>query len=184
MDAGDLPELRTERCLLRRIRPADITAVFRGLSDPRVIANYGVRFGTLEDTRVQMDWYARIEAEGSGRWWAVCEPYRPDELIGAVGLNDIVARHRRGEVGYWLLPQWWSRGLATECLAAVVEHAFGAMALHRLAAEVDVGHVRSAAVLRRLGFRLEGVRRGWEIKDGRHLDLEVYSRLATDPAPG
>ena len=39
MDAGDVPELRTERCLLRRIRPADIAAVFRGLSDPRVIAN-------------------------------------------------------------------------------------------------------------------------------------------------
>jgi ribosomal-protein-alanine N-acetyltransferase len=183
MGVADFPELRTERCLLRRILPADIAAIFRGLSDPRVIAHYGVSFGTLEETRVQMNWYVRIEAEGTGRWWGICEPGAPAELIGAVGLNDIVARHRRGEVGYWLLPPWWSRGLASECLSAVVAHAFDALALHRLAAEVDVGNDRSAAVLRRLGFRLEGVRRGYEIKDGRHLDLEVYSRLATDPTP-
>lgn len=183
MDAADFPELRTARFRLRRILPGDIATVFRGLSDPQVIAHYGVSFHSLEETRVQMAWYQRIDAEGTGRWWGICEPDAPAELIGAVGLNDIVARHRRGEVGYWLLPAHWGRGAATECLGAVVGHAFGAMGLHRLAAEVDVDNDRSVAVLRRLGFRFEGRRRGYEIKDGRHLDLDVYSRLATDPAP-
>lgn len=177
------PDLRTARFLLRRIVPADAEVVFLGLSDPRVIEHYGVSYRTRAETQVQMRWFEELLAQGTGIWWAICEPSNPGAAIGATGLNDVCTKHRRGEIGYWLLPAHWGRGVARECVRAVLAHAFGAMKLHRVAAEVDVDNFRSIALIERLGFQFEGVRRGCELKDGRHLDLRIYSRLATDPAP-
>lgn len=176
-------ELATSRFRLRRIAPADIGRVFQGLSDPLVIAHYGVAYDSLEATQRQMDWFEEIHAAGTGVWWGICEPGADAPLIGACGLNDIRAEHGRGELGYWLLPGHWGRGIATECVGAMLEHAFGAMGLHRVGADVDVGNHASRRLLERLGFRLEGVRRSYERKGGAHIDLMYYGRLATDPLP-
>ncbi len=180
MESTPFPELRTARFRLRRILPADIGAVFRGLSDPAVIAHYGVSYETLEATQRQMDWFEDIFAAGTGAWWAISDPTPGAPLIGACGLNDIHAEHRRGELGYWLLPEHWGRGIATECVGAMLEHAYGAMGLHRVAAEVDVENHTSRRLLDRLGFRLEGIRRDYERKHGSFIDLMIYARLATD----
>lgn len=177
------PELRTARFLLRRIVPVDTEAVFVGLSDPRVIRHYGVSYRTREEAEVQMRWFEDLLAQGTGIWWAVCEPSNPATLVGAAGLNDVCTKHLRGELGYWLLPDHWGRGVAGECVAAVLDYGYGVMKLHRVAADVDVDNLRSIALLERLGFQFEGVRRGCELKDGRHIDLRVYSRLATDAVP-
>jgi len=174
-------ELATERLRLRRIVPADVGVIFRGLSDPRVIAHYGVSYESLEATQRQMDWFEEIHAAGTGVWWGICEVGADDALIGACGLNDINAQHGRGELGYWLLPGHWGKGIAAECVGAVLEHAFGAMMLHRVGADVDVDNYASRRLLERLGFRLEGMRRGFERKGGVYIDLMNYARLASDP---
>lgn len=176
------PQLRTSRCLLRQIVPADIDAVYAGLSDPQVIAHYGVSYTSLADTRRQMDWFAQIERDGSGLWWGISTG-TDTPLIGACGLNDIDAQHRRAELGYWLLPEHWGQGIAFECVGNMLDHAFGAMGLYRIAAEVDIGNQRSQRLLERLGFQFEGIRRGCEWKHDRFLDLKTYSRLASDAAP-
>ena len=92
-----------------------------------------------------------------------------------------MAVHGRGELGYWLLPGYWGRGIASECVGAVLEYAFGAMALHRVGADVDLDNHASRRLLERLGFRLEGVRRSFERKGGAYIDLMNYARLASDP---
>jgi ribosomal-protein-alanine N-acetyltransferase len=177
------PTLRTPRFLLRQITQDDLPAVFRGLSDPRVIANYGVSYACAEQTQRQMDWFEEIYATGTGIWWAVCRSSERPALIGAVGLNDIAVPHRRGELGYWLLPEHWGQGIARECVAAMLEFAFGSLRLHRVGADVDIDNQRSCNLLDSLGFHFEGVRRGCELKAGEFLDLKIYSRLATDSRP-
>ena len=180
MESRPFPELRTARFRLRRIFPADIGVVFRGLSDPAVIAHYGVSYETLEATQRQMDWFEEIHAAGTGAWWGISCLAPGAPLLGACGLNDIHAEHRRGELGYWLLPECWGRGIATECVGAMLGHAYGPMGLHRVAAEVEVDNHASRRLLDRLGFRLEGIRRDYERKNGAFIDLMIYARLSTD----
>jgi ribosomal-protein-alanine N-acetyltransferase len=168
---------------MRRLVPADRDTVFRGLSDPRVIAHYGVSYATPEATQAQMNWFEEIFAQGTGVWWGICRPANPSDLLGAVGINDLCARHRRAELGYWLLPEHWRQGVAQECVAALLRHAYEDMHLYRVGAEVDIGNARSIRLLGRLGFQYEGTRRGYESKNGRPLDLLFFARLAADTAP-
>ncbi|MFD1839626.1 GNAT family N-acetyltransferase [Paracidovorax cattleyae] len=49
-------EIHTPRCLLRPFREGDLPGIFEGLSDPRVIQHYGVRYASLEATREQLRW--------------------------------------------------------------------------------------------------------------------------------
>jgi len=177
------PELRTPRFVLRQIIPADLPTVFAGLSNPQVIQHYGVSYDSLDATQRQMDWFEELFAQGTGIWWGICTPDARSTLIGACGFNDLVAVHRRAELGYWLLPPYWGKGIARECVTAIIAHAFDALGLHRVGAEVDVGNHRSAKLLESVGFRFEGVRRGCELKDGAFLDIEQYGRLSTDPSP-
>ena len=174
------PDLNTERCVLRRIVPEDAPRVFLGLSHPEVVEHYGVRYQSLEHTQVQMDWFEEIYASGTGIWWGIALLSQPKQLIGATGLNDLVIEHRRAEMGYWLLPEWWRQGLARECVAAMLNFAFTTLQLYRIGAEADFDNDPSIQLLKKLGFQQEGTRRAFEFKNGAPLDLVQFSRLASD----
>jgi len=175
----DIPGLDTGRLSLRGIRAEDIDFIYEGLSDPRVTAYYAVAFPTLEATREQMDWYAEIWRQRSGLWWSI-RRRESGELVGAVGFNNYEAGNRRAEIGYWLLPQFWGRGYASEALEVVIRAAFDELRLHRIEAYVEQGNTASGRLLDRLGFTHEGTLRECEFKDGTYIDLLVYARLETD----
>jgi ribosomal-protein-serine acetyltransferase len=102
-------------------------------------------------------------------------------IAGMAGLHRVDWNNRATSIGYWLGADHQGRGTMTEAVAALVDHAFGAWALHRVVIEAAVGNARSRAVPERLGFREEGVRRGAERNGDDYLDLVVYAMLATDP---
>lgn len=175
-------EIQTARLLLRPFTHSDLEGVFKGLSDPNVIRHYGVSYATLEETAEQMSWYEHIQQTETGQWWCICLADSPMQLIGGCGLNDLQQEHRRAEIGYWLLPIFWHQGLAAEAVSAMLRYAFQSMNLHRIGADVDIDNHASASLLYRLGFVREGIRRGFEIKDGHPIDLQLFSLLATDPS--
>jgi ribosomal-protein-alanine N-acetyltransferase len=167
--------LQTPRLLLRTFSPTDLENVFAGLSHPEVIRHYGVSFTTLEATQEQMDWYASIEREGTGVWRAICTK-EDGTFLGAIGLNNIVQQHRRGEIGFWLMPEHQGKGYISEALSVILEHSF-TMGLHRIAAEVETDNAASAKVLLKAGFVHEGTLRECEWKDGRWISLDVFAKL-------
>lgn len=167
---------RTARLLLRPIVAGDKVNIHRGLSHPEVIKYYAVRFMTLEATQEQMDWYAGLERDGTGRWWAICDP-KDTVFMGAVGFSGLVKEHRRCDLGYWLLPEHWGKGIVSEALTPVLDHVFQTLRLHRVTAEVETENPASARVLVKHGFVHEGTLRECELKDGRWIDLDVFGRI-------
>lgn len=180
MAGQGFPELHGERFLLRAFSDADQPAVFRALSHPQVIRYYGVSYATLDATREQMEWFERIHEEGSGIWWAICRPDTRAEVIGGCGFNNWLQGHRRLELGYWLMPEYWGRGVMSECLPLILRHAFVEMKVHRIEAEVETENTASSRLLLRHGFVHEGRRRECEVKDGAFVSLDNFGLL--DPA--
>ena len=77
--------------------------------------------------------------------------------IGGIGLAPDEEGH---ELGYWLAPEAWGRGYATEAGRAVVAIARHALGLERIHSGHFVDNPASGRVLRKLGFRPTGEVKG------------------------
>lgn len=162
--------------MLQAFRPVDQAFVFEGLSHPDVIKYYGVQYQTFEATGVQMEWFDHILKENSGQWWKIVNLQTGDR-VGAIGMNNYQPQHRCTEIGYWLLPQFWKQGIISEVLPLVLHYLFINRTMHRVAAMVEEGNKDSCKVLERAGFRMEGVQRECEFKNGAFISLRWYSLL-------
>ena len=65
-------------------------------------------------------------------------------------------------------------------LVLVLEQAFGRLRLHRIEASIQHANRRSIALVRSLGFRREGVVRGYLKIGGRWQDHERWALLAEE----
>ena len=98
------------------------------------------------------------------------------EAVGGIGfiLQPDVAR-RSVEIGYWLGEKFWGRGIATEAVVAVTDHAFANHDLCRVYAHVFEWNRASARVLEKAGYELEGRMRKSVTKDGQTIDQLMYA---------
>ncbi|PVZ19879.1 MULTISPECIES: GNAT family N-acetyltransferase [unclassified Pseudomonas] len=173
------PEFLLKRITLRKILPSHLVDVYRALSNPKVIAHYGVSYSSLTETEEQMRWFERIVAEKSGIWWGISF-INHESLIGACGFNDVCHEHRKAQIGYWLMPEYWRQGLLSEALPSMIDYGFSTLRLHPIHAEVEPENESSCALLRKFGFQREGTLRDVEFKDGAFLSLHQYGLLSTD----
>jgi ribosomal-protein-serine acetyltransferase len=101
-------------------------------------------------------------------------------LAGTAGFHGVSWLNRATSIGYWLGAEAQGRGLMTAAVRALIDHAFGVWALHRIEIAAAVDNTRSRAIPERLGFRVEGVRRDAERSGDRYRDLVVYALLAPE----
>ena len=95
-----------------------------------------------------------------------------NRIIGGVGLSGDI----EPELGYWIARGHWGRGYATEAGHAVLALADSSLRLPRIKAQRAIDNVRSAKVLRKLGFRSTG-RTAWASSVARGLmETCLYAR--------
>lgn len=164
----------TPRLVLRPIVDSDIHKVFEGLSHPEVIRYYGVSYQTLEATAEQMKWFRQLEEENAGKWWAICVQETSD-FAGAIGFNNHEPAHKKLEIGFWLLPVFWKRGLMAEALECAVEMAFSA-GIQIIQAEAEPENKGCLRLLERAGFRFKKKINNAEIKNGQPIHLLIFER--------
>lgn len=170
------PQITTDRLLLRQFKSDDLENVYNGLSHPDVIKYYGVSYHTLEATKEQMDWFANLEKEEKGIWWAVCSKDN-STFYGGGGFNDVDKTHRKAEIGFWLLPEYWGKGIMKEAMPLMINHAFTEMNLHRIEGYVDHENRNCKRAIVKLDFQLEGTMRDCEVKDGKFHSVDIYAKL-------
>lgn len=83
-------------------------------------------------------------------------------------------RARRGDVGYYVLPEYQRDGYATEATALLCEYAFDEMNAHKLEAWVLAGNDASARVVETLGFNEEATVRDRMYRGGDYRDSVLY----------
>ncbi|MCE0498456.1 MAG: GNAT family N-acetyltransferase [Methylacidiphilales bacterium] len=102
---------------------------------------------------------------------------RPDGvLIGGIGFVPSSSAHR-AELGYWVARTYRGRGLATAAVKAVVAYGFQELGYRRIEATAFHQNQASFRVLEKAGFRREGLLRGYHMKNGRLIDVCMFSRV-------
>ncbi|MDX3854281.1 GNAT family protein [Streptomyces sp. AK02-01A] len=100
-------------------------------------------------------------------------------IAGFININNIVlGNFLSGAIGYGVFAHAARRGLMTEGLGLVMDHAFGRLGLHRLEANVQPANTGSVALVRRAGFRLEGYSPDFLLIDGAWRDHERWAVTA------
>jgi len=168
-----IPEIETERLLLRRVTPADLDVwAERIFADPEVVRFMPKRDMTpLQRAKRAFNNYNRLwEARGIGGW--VITDKNAGEFIGSVEIEYLDDTNEY-ELGYCLRKNYWGKGIATEAARAVVRFGFEKANLERIIAVVVPENTGSWKVLEHIGLVYE--------KNARYYDLDVvYYAITRD----
>jgi ribosomal-protein-alanine N-acetyltransferase len=107
-----------------------------------------------------------------------------EDPIGDIALSEIVrGPFQACYLGYRIGAEYEGQGYVTEAIASVVDFAFSELKLHRIMANYVPSNERSAAVLRRSGFIVEGLARNYLLLNGEWRDHVLTSRTNQDWRP-
>ncbi|MBM7785629.1 GNAT family N-acetyltransferase [Tenggerimyces flavus] len=178
-DYSEFPTLRTERLVLRELRGSDAEDLFAVRSDPYVQRYNSVPHTDVSESAEMIERLTELFAKHEWIHWGVALREN-DKLIGlySLGWNE---GHRRAEIGYDLNRAYWGKRLASEALGAMLAFAFDVLEVNRLEAQTIADNHESTRLLRKFGFQLEGVRRGYSLEeDGEFHGGAIYGLLRSE----
>ena len=112
--------------------------------------------------------------------WAVTYDGR---LAGQMTISSIIwGSARMGSAGYWVDRDVAGRGVTPTALALAVDHCFFNVGLHRIEVNIRPENHASLRVVRKLGFREEGIRQRFLHIDGGWRD-HISFALTADEVP-
>ncbi len=99
-------------------------------------------------------------------------------ILGAINLSQIFhGNFRSCYMGYQVGAPFAGQGYMTKALDLALRHAFRTLKLHRVEANIQPGNTASIALVRRVGFRLEGYSPRYLKIGGRWRDHERWAIL-------
>jgi RimJ/RimL family protein N-acetyltransferase len=117
--------------------------------------------------------------EGRDFFYLIFDPAE-QLVLGGTGLHTRLGPDAL-EIGYWIRTDRTRQGLATEVARVLTQTAFEAVGVHRVEIRCDPNNVASAAVPRRLGYRLREVLRGNALTpNGQQRDTMVWEMTAQE----
>lgn len=172
-----LPSFSTERLNLRRLVMEDADRMFEVKSDPEVTFLYGEKpHRTVEDTKRWAQECLEAMAKHEVMIWSIVTG-SSGSVIGTVCFWHFQPANHCAELGYELHPNHWKRGIMTEALVPVLRFGFDAIGLNRIEAVPLAINEASRSLLRRFGFKEEGVLRQRVQHDGHYYDEVFYSLI-------
>ena len=147
----DLPDIETPRLTLRALAPEHAAALHDVFSNAEAMRFWHTaRHERLEDTQAMVDGMVA----GPERVWVLI----PKGASSAIGLIYFLGEPRLGSAGfgYILHPRHWRKGLMSEAVRALLDHAFDHWDLDRVELWIDSQNLASQGVARRAGFTPHG----------------------------
>jgi RimJ/RimL family protein N-acetyltransferase len=151
--------LSTARLELRPWDESFESDLFRLSSDERMMRFVGDgRPWTRERTAERHREYLRHWEEYGFGWRGI---FDGGDFAGLGALNRLGTRvpgieEDAVEIGWWIAPEAWGRGLATEAALALRDEAFGGAGAQRLVARYRPANEASGRVMVKIGMRLFG----------------------------
>lgn len=178
------PEIETDRLVLTELQPNDETAIFDLFSNESVIEYYDLEaFTTIEQAHDLISMFRSRHQASAGIRWAI-RLKSSGNIVGTCGFNSWSSKMQNAVIGYDLMPVFWGNGYASEAVRAIIQAAFTGKLpcgpLNRIQADTVPGNHASEALLRRLGFKEEGLRRESGYWKNAFHDLKCFGLLRSE----
>ena len=97
-------------------------------------------------------------------------------VVGSIGAFRQGNIHRQtAELGYYLAEEYWGGGIMTDAIRQLCALLFETTDLLRIYAEPFAYNTGSRRALEKAGFTLEGIMKHAAVKNGKVLDMALYS---------
>ena len=170
MSAGPVPTLAGRRCTLRKLVPADASALQGHADDPAVAYNLFDGFPQPYTLELAEDWCGEGHLEPQyGHVWGV---EVSGEVAGCISVAPQGGIWRSSAlVGYWLGQSRWRQGITLEALQLVSAWAWAHLPhIQRLWMPIYARNTGSRAVARRAGYVQEAFMPYAIMKAGEAID--------------
>jgi len=174
------PEILTgSHVVLRRHVPENLAAFRRWYSDPEIARLARYQEAPMRPEEIERFFTARVV--GPDALAMAIHERASDRLVGTCAFSQLDGDN--GSALYHITigeKDAWGRGYGTQATSLMLDHAFGALGLHRIALFVFEFNERAIRTYRRCGFVVEGRARESIFRDGRWWDELAMSVLQTD----
>jgi [ribosomal protein S5]-alanine N-acetyltransferase len=173
--AMNLPELSTDRIVLRPVLTRDANDLFGLRSDP-VQMKYIPRpiMQTLAEAEKMIAEIQQGETNNTLLNWTMILK-DTGAFLGIMGYYRLYPEHFRAEIGYMLHSAYQGKGLMQEALKSIITFGFTELNLHTIIAVIDPDNIASENVLIKLGFTKEAHFKENVFFEGRFLDSVHYT---------
>jgi RimJ/RimL family protein N-acetyltransferase len=173
--------VKTQRLLLRELRPSDEEHIHEYASDPLVPRYDAWGPNTAEATHeVLHRWIAQQQKWPRDDVHLGAELVQERKLIGSVRLWVTDEANRIAEIGYTFNRNYWRCGYATEAASALLKCAFRELNMHRVIAACDTRNVASWRVMEKIGMRREAYFLRDKMQKGEWRDSYLYAILTDE----
>ena len=129
-------------------------------------------------TNESAEWWLNIVKENEGKTGIFREIIVDGKIIGTISVEQKEDVYRKdAEIGYYLLPEEYSKGIMTEAVRQICETAFEKLDIIRITGLVYEPNIASRKVLEKNNFILEGTMKKAVIKNNNIYDLCIYGKI-------
>ena len=126
----------------------------------------------------ELEWYETLRKEKKHEKVFAIVENSSRSLVGFIGLHNIDQENGHAEIGYFLSPEYWGRGYATEAVSLISQYAFEWLNLRKVYARVYAPNEASRRVLEKNGFQLAGRWKEHQYVPGEgFVDVFMYERF-------
>lgn len=178
------PILETNKLVLNEIIQNDIEALYELFSNDEVTKYYDLEsFQSLQQAEDLIKLVKTRFTKSLGIRWAI-RLKGTEKCIGTCGFNSWNQKSHSATIGYDLNKEHWGKGITSEALYGIIQTAFNGMLpcnnINRIQADTVPGNFASEAVLKKLGFKEEGILRQSGYWKNSYHDLKCFSLLRNE----
>jgi len=171
--------LEGAQIVLRRHVPGNVAAFRRWYADPEIARLARYQATPMRQEEIERFFAARVV--GPDTLAMAIHERATDRLVGTCAFSQMDGEN--GSALYHITigeSDAWGQGFGTEATQLMLDHAFGTMALHRIALFVFEFNERAIRAYRRCGFVVEGRSRESIWRDGQWWDELAMSVIESD----
>ena len=171
--------IETERLILRRFRPEDADAMYRNWASDPEVTKYLMwpTHDSPEVSRAVTESWVKEYGNPDHYQWAITVKANGEEPIGDIAVVDRNKKAESLHIGYCIGSKWWHQGITSEAFSAIIPFLFDEVGANRIESQHDPQNPHSGNVMKKCGLQYEGTLRSNAIKNGKVMDMKMYSLL-------
>ncbi len=174
--------INTDRLILRKFEINDAENMFKNWATDLKVVKYlpWKIHENIEFTRSLLTgWIEKYQNDNEYQW--IIHLKEIDEPIGSIGVVRSDESKYSCEIGYCISSNYWSKGIMTEALKAVIDYLFSEIGFNRIIALHDTNNIASGKVMSKSNMLYEGTFRQAGLRDDQYFyDLAQYAILKSD----